>query len=323
MNINFGYVAISMKLGKISPNKTVTLKSLNKIDRKLWENKLEQVSSENLQNTLKILKYNNAYGIKFYRFTSKLIPLATHEELKDWKWEFSLKDKLEEIGSYVKGKGMRVGTHPDHFTLLNSPKKEVIEASIKDLKYHNRIFELMGLGTEHKMIIHVGGMYKNKKDSIKRFYEGFNMLDDNVKKRIALENDDKLFNAEEVLQICRDIKLPMVLDIHHDFCNPSSYPIETIIEDIFNTWENEKFPPKVHISSPKDEKNIRSHNDYVNCNDFLNFISKMKDIDCDFDCMVEAKMKDEALFKLVEELSEYKFIQKITDGSIWVDTKIL
>lgn len=323
MNINFGYVAISMKLDGVSPNKTVTLKSLKKIDRIYWESKLQLISKQNLENTLKILKYNNAYDIKLYRFTSKLVPFATHEEFKDWDWKTVLNKEFELIGSYVKEKNMRVGTHPDHFTLLNSHRKEVIEASIKDLKYHNSMFELMGLGCEHKMIIHVGGMYKNKEDSIKRFYEGFSMLDDKVKKRIALENDDKLFNSEDVLKICNDLKLPMVLDIHHDFCNPSSLPVESLIKDIFDTWKNEKFPPKIHISSPKDEKNLRSHHDYVNCDDFINFIKKIKCFDFDFDVMVEAKMKDKALFKLLDELSVYNFIQKNSDGSIWVNAKIL
>lgn len=323
MYINFGYVAISMKLDKISPNKTVTLKNLKKIDREKWENKLEIISKQNLENTLKILRYNNAYGIKLYRFTSKLVPFATHEEFIDWDWKKILKNDFEIIGSYVKENKMRVGTHPDHYTLLNSPKKEVIESSIKDLEYHCSMFDLMGLGPEHKMIIHVGGMYKNKEQSIERFYEGFEMLDERIKKRLVLENDDKIFNASDVLKICKKVKIPMVFDIHHEFCNPSNISYKDLIYDIFETWKDEVFPPKVHISSPKDDKNIRSHHDYVNCNDFIDFLKKIKGIDFDFDVMVEAKMKDKALFKLVDELCEYEFINRKTDGSIWVNNEML
>lgn len=316
MRINFGYVAISMKLKESSPNKTVTLKNLEKVDKSLWRGRVEELSKLNIENTIRILRYNNAYGVKLYRFTSKIVPFATHEAFKDWDWRGILKDDFEKLGNVVKETGVRVSTHPDHFTLLNSPKKEVLESSIKDLEYHCSMFELMGLGDEYKMVLHIGGMYKNKKDSIKRFYEGYSQLDERIKKRLILENDDKIYNVEEVLDICKTVKIPMVLDVHHDMCNPSEYELKNIIGEIFNTWGNEKFPPKVHVSSPKCEKEIRSHHEFINSVEFINFINDVKEKIGDFDVMIEAKNKDLAVFKLMEELSEYDFVKKVGDASI-------
>lgn len=309
MNINLGYVAISLNLENSSPNKTVTLKNLGKIDKNLWISKVEGLSRKNIESTIRILRYNKGYGIKVYRVTSKLVPFATHVHFENWDWRSELKEEFKRLGEVVKETEIRVSTHPDHFTLLNSPKKEVFRASLKELEYHNSMFELMELGQEYKIVLHIGGMYKDKRDSIKRFYEGYSMLSESIKKRIILENDDKIYNAFDVLEICKSAHIPMVLDIHHDVCNPSQYKIGELVEDIFKTWENEKFPPKIHISSPKSKKEIRSHHDYINPEDFISFIKESNALNLDFDAMIEAKMKDKALFKLMEDLKSYAFIK--------------
>ncbi|TDT63595.1 UV DNA damage repair endonuclease UvsE [Fonticella tunisiensis] len=319
MIINLGYVAISMKLKDLSPNKTITLKNLVKIDREHWEVKVESLAKQNIANTIKILRYNNAYGIKLYRFTSKLIPLVTHPEFSAWNWKEIFKSEFQELGSVVKETNSRVSTHPDHFTLINSPRKDVMDASIKDLDYHCSMFELMNLGYEYKMVIHVGGMYKNKEYSIKRFYDGFFQLEDRIKKRLILENDDKIYNVEDVLTICNNLKIPMVVDIHHDMCNPSKYKLIDIIDDIFSTWKDEKFHPKIHFSSPKCEKEIRSHHEYINSQEFINFLNGIRGKVGNFDVMLEAKNKDLAVFKLMEDLSGYDHIKKVGDATIEVN----
>jgi len=63
----------------------MTFTLFQKIDD--WEaaiRKLERTALSNLHNTLRLLKHNAASGIYFYRLTSRLIPLANHEELLNW-----------------------------------------------------------------------------------------------------------------------------------------------------------------------------------------------------------------------------------------------
>ena len=67
----------------------------------------------------------------------------------------------------------------------------------------------------------------------------------------------------------------------------------------------------MHFSSPKNKRDYRSHNEYINGDDFINFIEILKKYDRDIDIMLEAKMKDDALFRLVRELkykTNYRFI---------------
>ena len=71
---------------------------------------------------------------------------------------------------------------------------------------------------------------------------------------IILENDDKVFNIIDVLELSEKLKIPMVLDYHHYICNNNNEDIEKYLPRIFNTWKGEVYPPKVHFSTPKSKK---------------------------------------------------------------------
>ena len=121
-----------------------------------------------------------------------------------------------------------------------------------------------------------------------------------------------MFNIRNVLSLSKKINVPVVLDYHHFLVNRNNEKIENYIINIFNTW---KTTPKIHFSSPKNKKEKRSHHDYIDSNTFIDFIEKIKFTNRDFDVMIEAKKKDEALFKLVRELkykTNYKFIDETT-----------
>jgi len=146
MRFRLGYVAMTLNLEDCSPSGTVPLTHLNRLpDEKARLFKLRQVTRKNLENTLRILKYNKALGIKVYRLTSKLVPLATHPSLQDWDYVADFRELFEEMGSFIKEHDFRVSAHPDHFTLINSPDARVLENSLKDLDYHIWLFEAMGL----------------------------------------------------------------------------------------------------------------------------------------------------------------------------------
>ncbi len=315
VNVNLGYVAIALKLEDSSPNKTTTYKTLSKINKDLWDKRLLDIAIKNIKNTERIIKYNNAYGVKLYRLTSKLIPLATHKELENWDWEKDLKPYFKSLGETIKKYNIRVSFHPDHFVLLNSLKEEVLHTSIKDLEYHSKMCDLMELDNI-KLVLHIGGMYGDKDSAIQRFYKGFELLDKNIKKKIILENDDKIYTAEDVLNISEKLGVPMVLDVHHDFCNPSSISLDKILKRIYNTWENQNCPPKLHFSSPKSEKDFRAHSDYINSVDFLRFLNISKKIDGrHIDIMIESKKKDLSIYKLIEEIKSEENIEVLSDSS--------
>lgn len=321
MIFRLGYVAMTLSLEDCSPSGMLTLTALNRLpDEAAKLYRLRRVAKKNLLNTLRILRYNKALDIGVYRLTSRLIPLATHPAAQNWDYAVELQDQLKEIGDFIRENDMRVSAHPDHFTLLNPKSGKVLEDSIRDLDYHVRIFEAMGLeDSRYKLVLHVGGLYDSREDSLERFRTGFTGLPDRIRDRIILENDDKCYSITDVLMLCRQLNIPMVLDVHHNSCLAGDQKLDKMLPDIFDTWNEEYFRPKIHFSSPKSPKEFRSHADFIELKEFLGFLEIARGVRRDFDVMLEAKNKDQALLELSDQLSEVAGIRRINTGKFEMD----
>lgn len=319
MRIRLGYVAISKKLGKkVTSSSTVTFTNYNKIilpSKKL--EKLQTVAASNLADLSKIIKYNIENNIHFYRITSALIPLVTHPEVGYWGHREFLKKDFEYVGNLINKFNMRVDTHPDEFNVINSINPKVVENTKINLLRQAEWFEdfKYDLG---KMVIHIGGATNGKEAGLERFITNFATFPKEVKSKIIIENDDKTYTAQETLYLCNELNLPMVLDIHHHNCNNANDNIYNLIPKIFETWNNEKLPPKIHFSSPKNGQIDRKHADFINPHDFINFLENIKSFNTDVDIMLECKEKDLALFKLASDIKELKPEYKWVDESSFI-----
>lgn len=317
MHIRLGYVAIALNLPKITSSSSVTYTNYQKLtsdEQKL--NKLKQVTLSNLDDLYKILQYNIENQIHFYRITSALVPLATHPEVANWDYRKIFKVDFSRIGNLIKESNMRVDTHPDEFNVLNSIREEVVQSAERNLWSHVHLFEDMQY-ENGRMVLHIGSSQGGKKDAIHRFINNFKNFPPAITSRLMLENDDKTFTAAEVLNLCKEVNAPMVLDIHHHACNNDGENLSTMVSDIFSTWNSQPIPPKIHISSPKEGPKDRKHSDYINAEDFAAFIELCKPLNVDFDVMIEAKKKDLSLFRLVED------IKNIRPMWNWIDNTTL
>lgn len=317
MKVRLGYVAMSLKLHECSSSKTVTVKTLEQIEgHENRLNRLRRITGENLTNCARLLYYNAAHQIHLFRFTSKLVPLATHPIAEGWDYCADLKTEFTRIGEIVRKNRMRVSSHPDHFTLINSPKQQVLEASRRGLDYHERVFTAMGL-EQAEMVMHVGGLYGSKEEAVKRFKDNFQDLTAGIKSRLLLENDDKSFGTRDVLGICRELHIPMVLDVHHYACLNQGEELGDILPEVYQTWPERI--PKLHFSSPRDELNRRAHADDIDPTDFYRFIMIAREFNQDLDIMIEAKNKDVALFNLMSRLQNMKSIKIDGEATITVN----
>ena len=303
MKVRLGYVAIAKRLGKkVTSSSTVTYKNFSKI---IGENnrkeKLKAVTLSNLNDLERIIKYNIENNIHFYRITSALIPLVTHPEVGYWGHREIFKKEFQHIGKLIRESKMRVDTHPDEFNVLNSIKPNVVENTKINLLNQVQWFEDLSY-PEGKMVIHVGGATGGKEKGLERFAENFKTFPDNIKSRLIIENDDKTYTAKEVLYLCNILNIPMVLDIHHHNCNNNGEDITNFLSDVFDTWNNEILPPKLHFSTPREFENDRRHADYIDAISFIEFLEKAKEYNRDIDIMLECKEKDEALHKLREDI---------------------
>ena len=303
MKIRLGYACITNCLDSTSSSPYTYGEYLKYGDME----KLDRVIVSNLKSLEEIIYYNIKNNIHFYRMSSKIIPLATKSDVK-FDYINKYKSYYDKIGKMISDYDMRVDFHPDQFCVLNSVKSDVVSASIDILKYHYNLLEAFGIKNKI-LILHVGSNSFGKDNSIRRFINNFNKLPKYLRECIAIENDDKVFNVSDVLEISKIIGVPVILDYHHHLCNKSDFSFD----DIFNSFNNGRV--KMHFSSSKNKKDFRSHNDYINGDDFIDFIKILKKYDRDVDIMIEAKCKDDSLFRLVRYIkykTDYKFIDDTT-----------
>jgi len=130
-------------------------------------------------------------------------------------------------------------------------------------------------------------------------------MPENIKNRLVLENCEKNFSIIDCLEISTIINIPVVFDTHHFECYKILHPDEHFetpgyyMEAILNTWKRRDIKPKFHISEQGSGK-CGHHSDYVE-----NIPSYLLEIPFKYntyiDIMIEAKMKEQSLFKLYKK----------------------
>lgn len=317
MIVRLGYVAIALGLPKVTSSSKVTYTNYQKLSSEEERiTKLKQVTYSNFMALKNILEYNKENNIHFYRITSALVPLATHPEV-NWDYRSFFETDFRIIGEFIKRNNMRIDTHPDQFNVINSIEERVVGNTKNNLWFHANLFKDLEypLG---KMVLHVGSGAGGKEASLERFEDNFKSYPLEITSKIILENDDKTFTARETLTLCKNLNIPMVLDVHHHICNNEGEDMKDLLSEIFETWSEEKLPPKLHYSSPKDAPNDRRHSDYIDGKQFVDFIEICRDFNTDIDIMIEAKMKDLALFDLVKSVKSLRKDWKWIDASTFI-----
>merc|ERR1711906_35302 len=112
----------------------------------------------------------------------------------------------------------------------------------------------MGMDQNSVMVVHGGGVYGNKTQTLDRWCHQFQELPDNVRKRLVLENCEKCFSIDDCLYVSERVNIPVVFDTHHFECYNKMHPDETLkypeeyIPEILETWARRGIKPKFHVS---------------------------------------------------------------------------
>ncbi|CAD0092563.1 unnamed protein product, partial [Aureobasidium mustum] len=265
---------------------------------------VEALGLANARDVIKMLRWNHKYGIKFLRLSSEMFPFASHEEY-GYKLTPFAAETLAEVGKVVAELGHRVTTHPGQFTQLGSPRKQVIDNALRDLEYHDEMLSLLKLPEQMNrdavMILHLGGVFGDKAATLDRFRENYKALPHSVKNRLVLENDDVSWSVHELLPVCEELNIPMVLDYHHHNIIFDAEQIREGTKDICDlyprikaTWDKKGIKQKMHYSEPTPAaitgRQRRKHNPRV---------ATLPPCADDMDLMIEAKDKEQAVFELM------------------------
>ncbi|KAF8456882.1 UV-endonuclease UvdE-domain-containing protein [Terfezia claveryi] len=265
---------------------------------------VESLGLANARDLVKLIHWNERYGIKFLRISSEMFPFASHS-VYGYSLEFA-KDVLAEAGKAAMKYGHRLSMHPGQFTQFGSPRKEVVENAVRDVEYHIQLLGYLGLtGQADKdavMILHMGGMFGDKEATLQRFRGNYALLSPQVKARLVLENDDMCWSVHDLLPVCKELNIPLVLDWHHHNLNrdPSmregSLDILQLIPEIKETWTRKGITQKQHYSESRGgtvtHKERRRHSARV---------LTLPPCENTMDLMIEAKDKEQAVFELMRK----------------------
>lgn len=80
-------------------------------DIRLGQIWVENLGLANARDIIKMLRWNDKYGIKFMRLSSEMFPFASHEEY-GYKLAPFAAETLADVGKVVAELGHRVTTHP-------------------------------------------------------------------------------------------------------------------------------------------------------------------------------------------------------------------
>lgn len=265
---------------------------------------VEALGLANARDIPKMLRWNDRYGIKFMRLSSEMFPFASHD-VYGYKLTPFASEALAETGRVAAELGHRLTTHPGQFTQLGSPRKEVITASIRDLEYHCELLDLLKMPEQQNrdavMILHMGGIFGDKAATIERFKQNYRALSEGIKARLVLENDDVCYSVHDLLPVCEELNIPLVLDYHHhnivfdaDKIREGTLDMMNLYDRIKATWTKKGITQKMHYSEPTPAaitaRQRRKHNPRV---------ATLPPCAQDMDLMIEAKDKEQAVFELM------------------------
>ena len=255
---------------------------------------LASICMDNADALYRSLAFCADKGIGAFRINSQILPVKTHPEvgydLHKLPDGYRIIARFKQCGEFSRQNGIRTSFHPDQFLVLSSPDAGVVRRSVMDLEYHAQVAQWVGADVIN---IHGGGAYGEKETALKRLAAVIKGLSSDVRRRLTLENDDRVYTPADLLPVCRSSGVPLVYDIHHHRCLSDGKSVEATTQAAISTWNRD---PHFHLSSPLNgwqKGPCRPHHDFI---DPMDFPDCWRELDITVD--VEAKAKELAVLEL-------------------------
>ena len=272
--------------------------------------KLREIIAHNLEALDHLIDYNIKNGIRLFRISSDLIPFAS-SPVNGLVWWEEFNGEFRRIGDKIRDSGMRVSMHPGQYTVLNSPDEGVVSRAVEDLVYHARVLDSLGTGPDHKIILHVGGVYQERENAKERFRVTYRNLPPEIRRRLVIENDERSYDIEDVLELGLGLGIPVVFDnLHHAILNRDSSRRDSFwIEACKPTWKAVDGHQKIHYSQQNPGKRTGSHSESIRIEPFMAFHDSLNRDDLDI--MLEVKDKNLSAVKCINCTAEDRTIRSL------------
>ena len=198
-----------MRLG--FPVKIVGRPGLRSHDSRRWRNNPHL--SVSLAYLRDIFLYLDSQNIRMYRMSSDLAPYLTHPTFTQFHKQIEeCESELAAVGQMARDFDLRLSFHAPAHVLLNTPNPDRLAQSIAELNALARMLDLMGLGEEAVIVVHVGGHYDDRERALAGFAQTFGQLPKRTQQRLVLENDDRRFGVADCLWLHQETGIRLVFD---------------------------------------------------------------------------------------------------------------
>lgn len=272
--------------------------------------RLEELIAHNLKSLENMIDYNIQNNIKLFRISSDIIPFGSSPvNTLEW-WDIFAKE-FEAIATKITKHHIRISMHPGQYTVLNSPNPEVVDRAVLDLEYHTKFIRCLGGGRENKLVLHIGGVYGNKKQAMERFASSYRKLAQDIKDHLVIENDDRSYTIKDVLEIGEALEIPVVFDNLHHAINTCDQAHDDLywLNRAKGTWKEKDGRQKIHYSQQDPDKKPGSHSQTTRINEFVAYYEAIKGEQIDI--MLEVKDKNLSAVKCINTVTNERKINKL------------
>ncbi|KAJ7282778.1 UV-endonuclease UvdE-domain-containing protein [Mycena rebaudengoi] len=127
---------------------------------------LKDLGRKNTEDLLKMIEWNENNNIRFLCISTDLFPYASHA-VHGYSLDYCA-PLLARVGELANRLGHRLTAHPGQYTQLGSPNPDVVQSSVRELAYHSEMMDRMGLDVDSVFVIHGGGVYGDKVETLSR-----------------------------------------------------------------------------------------------------------------------------------------------------------
>lgn len=257
------------------------------------EDRARETTASNLAALDRILAWNVENGISYFRLSSGTVPLASHPVMAfDWRSAFAA--ELAALGAFARDHGMRLTMHPGQYTLLNSPREDVVKNSIDELVYHADLLDLMGMDGTHKIQLHVGGVYGDKGAATRRFIDVYGTLPEVVRRRLVIEHEERHYCLADLMPIHEETGVPIVFDVFHHRLYSMGESVVEALARVAPVWEGHG-PMMVDYSTQDPSKRWGAHTESIDLDDFAALVPDLTRHNADV--MLEIKDKEQSALR--------------------------
>ena len=161
----------------------------------------------------------------------------------------------------------------------------------------------MEVDSTAKIQIHVGGVYGDKQAAIARFVDRYKSLDPSLRRKLVIENDDRLFSLKDCLSVHERTTIPIIFDVFHHQCLNEGETLTMGLELASQTWKKSDGLPMVDYSSQQLGHRPGTHAQSIDLVLFQEFLNQTEGLD--FDIMLEIKDKEKSGLKALEVLKAF------------------